>query len=183
MIGHERGRGERVAAARAQGVDAAGSTAQGPVSDWGDGRYVYVWNENQLAIHWNELVPDAKQLAEVNAKVAALDRHGDVITVRFQDATTTYAEATGCYETGRIDRIDSDGQVHYREACTGSTTHSEHRKIEPMTFPAAELAGISAGDEIAAFSRLGGRPTRIAGRWIWFVKRGQRVARVRDVPM
>jgi hypothetical protein len=157
-------------------VDAAAarSTAHGTVLDLGDGRYVYRPSED-FAIAWESLVPDP-HLASVDGKVAGVERHGASVVVRFRDEVSSYSEGTNCYETGRIDSISDDGHINYREECAGSATHTERHKVDPVTMPAHEAAGLAAGDEVVGFSN-----TDHADGRVWFVKRGNRIVRLRDV--
>jgi hypothetical protein len=166
----------RVKSARDLGGDgaAARSTAHGTVLDLGDGRYVYRPSED-FAIAWESLVPDP-HLASVDGKVAGVERHGASVVVRFRDEVSSYSEGTNCYETGRIDSISDDGHINYREECAGSATHTERRKVDAVTMPAHEAAGLAAGDEVVGFSN-----TDHADGRVWFVKRGNRIVRLRDV--
>ncbi|HUJ58713.1 MAG TPA: hypothetical protein VLX92_09480 [Kofleriaceae bacterium] len=179
------GRLERVKAARAQGVDAeaASSTAQGTVIDLGDGRgdlgYVYRGSRD-AAIHYDALVPD-RGVGGFSGTISGLEPHGDKVVIRFADVVSSWSEGTGCYETSRIDSISDDGDINYREACTGSSTKTERHKVDPVVIPAAEAAGLHGGDELSGFAEPASSGPKV-GR-VWFVKRGARVARVRDVPL
>jgi hypothetical protein len=177
-IGDAIGRVSRVKSAREQGVDAASaqSTAHGSVLDLGDGRYVYRPSED-FAIAWESLVPNPR-LASVDGKVAGIERHGASALVRFRDEVSSYSEGTNCYETGRIDSISSDGKINYRSECAGSETHTERHKVDPVTMPASEAAGLAAGDEVVGFSNADHADGRV-----WFVKRGSRLVRLRDVTL
>lgn len=181
QIGKAMSRTHRVASAREQGIDAdtASSTANGKLLDLGDGRYVYTWN-SEFRIDYEALVPEAQEVGHVGGKVAALERKGPNMLVRFQDELSSDTEGTDCYETNRIDGIDSSGKLIYREACRGSVTHVERRKVDPVTIPANEASGLHGGDEIVGFAK-GTGDARI-GR-IWLVKRGQRVARLREMAL
>ena len=180
-IGKALGRTHRVASAREQGIDAdtASSTANGKLLDLGDGRYVYTWKDD-FKIYYEALVPDAGEVGHVGGKVAALERKGANMLVRFQDEVSSDTESTDCYETNRIDGIDSSGKLIYREACRGSVTHVEHKKVEPVAIPASEAAGLHGGDEIVGFAK--GTGDARLGR-IWLVKRGQRVSRLREMAL
>jgi hypothetical protein len=177
----------RVEAAREQGVDAdvARSTAQGSVVDLGDGRhdtrYIYEPSE-EFEIHWEALVPDGRELGQFHGKIAGIEpRPGNLVLVRFADEVSSYEESTNCYETNRVDRIDDQGRIVYREECNGSQTHVDRRKVEPIMMPAPEVAGLHGGDEVIGFSHTEDKGTRV-GR-VWQVKRGNRVARLRDVTL
>jgi hypothetical protein len=182
MIRDAQARLGRVKNAREQGIDAesARSTANGSVVDFGDGRYVYDWH-SEYKIHWASLIPSG-QVGPIDGKVAGLDRHGDKITIRFQDIVDSWQESTGCYETGRIESIDRDGRINYREHCTGSKTKTSRKKVTPVTMLATEAAGIAPGDEVIGFASVGPKQERIGGR-VWVVKRGQKLVRLRDVPL
>lgn len=177
----------RVEQARAQGVDpdVARSTAQGTVLDLGDGthdtRYVYEPSED-FAIRWEALVPDGREVGQFHGKVAGLEpKAGNLVLVRFADEVSSYEESTNCYETNRVDRIDDQGRIVYRQECTGSQTHVDRHKVEPIMMPAPEVAGLHGGDEVIGFSHAEDKGTR-TGR-VWLVKRGNRVARLRDVSL
>lgn len=176
-----RGRTERVASAREQGLDAdtARSTANGKLLDLGDGRYVYTYKDD-FKIYWESLVPEGHEVGHVGGKVAGLEKKGANMLVRFQDELSSTTESTDCYETNRVDGIDSSGKLIYREKCNGSVTHVERRKVDPVTMPANEVANLHAGDEIVGFSK-GTGAARI-GR-VWLVKRGERVARLREMAL
>jgi hypothetical protein len=176
-----RGRSERVASAREQGIDAdaARSTANGQLLDLGDGRYVYRWS-NEFQIAYEALVPEGHEVGSVGGKVAALEKRGNGVLVRFQDEVSSSTEGTDCYETNRVDGIDSSGKIIYREACAGSTTKVERRKVDPVVLPASEAALLHGGDELVGFAK-GTGDSRL-GR-IWIVKHGQRPVRLREVPL
>lgn len=182
MIEAARGRVERVRRAREQGVDAesARSTANGSVVDFGDGRYLYRWNRD-FRIDWESLIPNG-QVGPIEGKVAGVDRRGNQITIRFQDIVSSWSEETGCYETGRIESIDRDGHINYRQQCTGSTTKTERHKVPPVTMIATEAAGLSPGDEVIGFTGFGPKQEHVGGR-VWVVRRGTKLVRVRDVPL
>ncbi|MBA3498746.1 MAG: hypothetical protein H0T65_00115, partial [Deltaproteobacteria bacterium] len=182
LIAEAQGRVGRFKNAREQGIDpdAARSTANGTITDFGDGRYVYDWH-GDYKIHWPSLIPDGK-VGPIEGKVAALDRRGKDVTIRFQDRVSSYSESTGCYETGRIESISRDGHITYRQQCTGSQTKVERTKVEPVTMPASEAAGISPGDEVIGFTSFGPKQERVGGR-VWVVRRGQKLVRLRDVPL
>lgn len=182
MISEAQARVGRVQRAREQGIDAeaARSTANGSVFDFGHGRYVYDWH-GDYKIHWASLIPTGK-VGPIEGKVAGLDRRGGQVTVRFQDEVSSWEEGTGCYETGRIESISRDGHITYRSQCTGSTTKSSRRKVEPVTMIASEAAGLSPGDEVIGFTTFGPKQERIGAR-VWVVRRGQKLVRLRDVPL
>ena len=176
------GRTARVAQAREQGLDAdtASSTANGKLLDLDDGRYVYEW-KGEFKIYWESLIPDGHDVGHVGGKVAALERKGATILVRFQDElSSSDTESTDCYETNRIDGIDSSGKLIDRQKCNGSVTHVDRRKVEPVTMPANEAANLHAGDEIVGFAKGSGAARM--GR-VWLVKRGERVARLREMAL
>lgn len=175
------GRTHRVASAREQGIDAdtASATANGKLLDLGDGRYVYRWSD-EFKIYYEALVPEAQEVGHVGGKVASLERKGATMLVRFQDEVSSDTEGTDCYETNRIDGIDSSGKLIYREACRSSVTHVERRKVDPVTIPANEASALHGGDEIVGFAK-GSGDARLAR--IWLVKRGQRVARLREMAL
>ena len=176
------GRVARVAHAREQGVDpdAARSTAHGSLLELGDGRYVYRGSRDGFGFDWAALVPDGHEVGQFGGKVAALDRKGANVVIRFQDIVSSWSEGTDCYETNRIDGISSDGKLIYREACAGKANHTEVQKVPPAMVPADEAAGLHGGDEIVGFAR--GTGDARLGR-IWIVKHGTRVVRLRDIPM
>jgi len=176
-----RGRLARVEQARQQGVDAeaARSTANGKLLDLGDGRYVYTYKDD-FKISWESLVPDGHEVGHVGGKVAALEKKGANMLVRFQDELSSSTESTDCYETNRVDGIDSSGKLIYREKCNGSVTHVERRKVDPVTMPANEVANLHPGDEIVGFAK--GTGNARVGR-VWLVKRGERVARLREMAL
>ena len=180
-IDKARGRLERVSAARNQGIDAdaARSTANGTVLDLGDGHYVYRWS-SEFAIDWNALVPDGHEVGKVGGKIASLESRGANTFVRFQDDVSSYAEDTDCYETNRIDGIDSSGHIIYREQCRGTTTHVERHKVDPVMVPASEGALLHTGDDLVGFAR--GTGDKRLGR-VWMVSRGTRVTRLREVAL
>jgi hypothetical protein len=178
-IGKLAGRLARVTRAREQGIDAdtARSTAQGnPVFDLGDARYVYHW-DNEFKIDWEALVPEGHEVHAIEGVVAGVERHGDKIVIAFRDEVSSWSEGTGCYETGRIDSISSDGHINYREECSGEETHVDRRAVPPMTVPVGEGSGVRVGDEVVGF----GKPDE-PGR-IWLVKRGNRVVRLRELAL
>jgi hypothetical protein len=181
QIGNALGRSHRVVSAREQGIDAdtASSTANGKLLDLGDGRYIYRWKDD-FKIYYQALVPDAQQVGHVGGKVATLEKKGANVLVRFQDEVSSAKEGTDCYETNRVDGIDSSGKLIYREACRSSVIHVERRKVDPVTIPASEAAGLHAGDEIIGFAR--GTGDARLGR-IWIVKRGEHVARLREMAL
>jgi hypothetical protein len=177
----------RVEQARKQGVDAdvARSTAQGNVIDLGDGRhdvgYVYEPSD-EVAIRWEDLIPDGRAVGQFHGKVAAIEaKAGNLVLVRFADEVSSHESATNCYETNRVDRIENDGRIVYREQCTGSATYTDRTKVEPILMPSTEVAGLHGGDEVLGFSQGDDKGTRV-GR-VWQVKRGNRVARLRDVSL
>ena len=183
LIGEAQARLGRVKRAREQGIDpeAARSTANGTVDvDFGHGSYVYDWHDD-YKISWESLIPTG-QVGPVEGKVAGLDRRGGQVTIRFQDIVSSWSEGTGCYETGRIESISRDGHITYREQCTGSTTKTERHKVEPITMIASEAAGIAPGDEVIGFTTFGPKQERIGAR-VWVVRRGQKLVRLRDVPL
>lgn len=182
LIGDAQARLGRVKNAREQGIDpdAARSTANGSVTDFGDGRYVYDWH-GDFKIHWASLLPAGK-VGPIEGKVAGLERRGAEVTIRFQDIVSSWSEGTGCYETGRIESIDRDGRITYREQCTGQATKSSRQKVEPVTMRASEVASIQPGDEVIGFTSYGPKQERVGGR-VWVVRRGQRLVRLRDVPL
>jgi hypothetical protein len=182
LIAEAQGRLGRVQRAREQGIDpdAARSTANGSITDFGNGRYVYDWN-GEFKVHWESLIPAGK-VGPIEGKVAGFDRRGKDVTIRFQDVVSSWEEGTGCHETGRIESIDRDGRITYRERCSGSTTKSSRQKVEPVTMLASEVAGIQPGDEVIGFTSFGPKQERVGGR-VWVVRRGQRLVRLRDVPL
>jgi hypothetical protein len=171
----------RVEHAREQGIDAdaARSTANGSLLDYGDGRYVYRW-ASDFAIDYNALIPDGHEVGHIGGKVASLERRGANMLVRFADEVSFSTESTDCYETNRIDGIDSSGKLIYREQCNGSKTNVERRKVDPALVPAREAANLHGGDEIVGFGHGTGEQRLGA---IWLVKRGQRVTRLREIAM
>jgi len=183
LIADARGRVDRVKRAREQGLDAesARSTANGSVLDFGDGRYVYRWND-EFKIYWESLIPSSDKVGPIDGKVAGIERKGNQITLRFQDIVSSWSEGTGCFETGRIESIDRDGHINYREQCTGTSTKTERHKVPPVTMLATEGAGIGVGDEVFGFTGFGPKQEHIGGR-VWVVRRGTRVVRLRDVPL
>ena len=72
------------------------------------------------------------------------------------------------------------GKLIYREACRGTTTKVERHKVDPAMVPAREAANLRGGDEIVGFARGSGEQ-RLGT--IWLVKRGQKVTRLREIPM
>jgi hypothetical protein len=181
QIGKAMGRTHRVASAREQGIDAdtASSTANGKLLDLGDGRYVYEWKDD-FKIYYQALVPDGNEVGHVGGKVAALEKKGANVLVRFQDEFSSDTEGTDCFESNRIDGIDSTGKLIYRQECRGSVTHVQRRKVDPVTIPANEAGALHGGDEIIGFAK-GAGDARL-GR-IWIVKRGERVARLREMAL
>lgn len=182
LIDEAQARVGRVQRAREQGIDAdaARSTANGAIVDFGTGRYVYRWRDD-FKIDWASLIPGDK-VGPIEGKVAGIDRRGNEATIRFRDEVSSWEESTGCYETGRIESIDRDGRINYREQCTGSTTKTERHKVPPVTMPASEVQGIAPGDEVIGFSAFGPKQERIGGR-VWVVRRGQKLVKLRDVPL
>lgn len=173
------GRLTRVNRAREQGIDAdtARSTAQGnQVFDLGDGRYVYQW-ASEFKIDWEALVPEAHELRAVDGIVTGIERRGDKLVIAFRDQVSSWSEGTGCYETGRIDSISSDGHINYREECSGEETHVDRTAVPPMTVPVGEGGGLRAGDQVVGFAT-----PEEPGR-IWFVKRGNRIVRLRELSL
>jgi hypothetical protein len=181
QIGKAMGRTHRVASAREQGIDAdtASSTANGKLLDLGDGRYVYEWKDD-FKIYYQALVPDGNEVGHVGGKVAALERKGANVLVRFQDEFSSDTEGTDCFESNRIDGIDSTGKLINRQECRGSVTHVQRRKVDPVTIPANEAGSLHGGDEIIGFAK-GAGDARL-GR-IWIVKRGEHVARLREMAL
>ena len=142
-------------------------------------RYVYRWNDD-FKIYYQALVPDGNEVGHVGGKVAALEKKGANVLVRFQDEMSSDTEGTDCYESNRIDGIDSSGKLIYRQECRGSVTHVQRRKVDPVTIPANEAAALHGGDEIVGFAK-GAGDARV-GR-IWIVKRGEHVARLREMAL
>ncbi|MEP6861804.1 MAG: hypothetical protein ABJE66_14350 [Deltaproteobacteria bacterium] len=175
------GRTHRVASAREQGIDAdtASSTANGKLLDLGDGRYIYEWKDD-FKIYYEALIPDGSEVGHVGGKVAALEKKGGNILVRFQDEFSSDTEGTDCFESNRIDGIDSSGKLIYRQECRGSVTHVQRRKVDPVTIPANEAGALHGGDEIVGFAK-GAGDARL-GR-IWIVKRGEHVTRLREMAL
>lgn len=182
LISEAQARLGRVKRAREQGLDpdTARSTAAGSITDFGDGRYVYTWHDD-YKIHWESLIPGGK-VGPVEGKVAGIARRGNQVTLRFRDLVSSWEEGTGCYETGRIESISRDGRITYREHCTGSTRKTERHEVPPVTMLASEAAGIAPGDEVIGFTAFGPKQERVDAR-VWVVRRGQRLVRLRDVPL
>ena len=182
LIGEAQARVGRVKRAREQGLDqdTARSTAAGSITDFGDGRYVYDWHDD-FKIYWESLLPQGK-VGPIEGKVAAIDRRGKEVTIRFADRVSSWEEGTNCRETGRIESISRDGHITYREHCSGSTTKVERTKVEPVTMIASEASGIAPGDEVIGFTSFGPKSERVGAR-VWVVRRGQKLVRLRDVPL
>ena len=142
--------------------------------DLGDGRYVYRF-AHDMDIDYAALVPD--KVGQAGGKVAAIDKHGALAVVRFADDVSSWTEGTNCYETNRVDGIDSNGKLIYREACAGEATHVERHAVPAITVPLAEANALRAGDEVVAFVK-----SDRSGR-IWMVKHGDRVVRLRDMAL
>jgi hypothetical protein len=174
-INHAIGRTSRVARAREQGIDA--DSSHGSTTDLGDGHYIYDVDPHN-GIDWASLVPDGGEIGQFDGKIASLERSGSTVLVRFADRVSSYSESTGCYETNRIDGIGDDGKLIYRQACSGSETHVEHAKVAPIKIPASEAVNLAGGDELVGFAHAGAEPR--LGR-VWLVKRGGRIARLREV--
>jgi hypothetical protein len=91
---------------------------------------------------------DAYWPAKSSAAVASVARKGDRAVISFKRDVETSTETAECHETNRVDSIDSDGRLHYREECSGSVTEQIDLTEKPITVPAAEAAAIRAGEVV-----------------------------------
>jgi hypothetical protein len=78
-----------------------------------------------------------------SGRVDAISRSGNTVVL----SVTIYDEALECHRTGRIDRIEADGSVHYESDCHVN----EHPRVvghEKVSFPAFPSLGVQRGDYV-----------------------------------
>jgi hypothetical protein len=90
------------------------------------------------------------------ARVASVTATGDSVLVKFVPEMIDDEECTGTVETGRIDRIDSDGTIHYRLNCTGWRKIKVNVAPEPITVPKRWASHLASGT-YAMMARIDGQ--------------------------
>jgi hypothetical protein len=83
----------------------------------------------------------------VDDQVRAVQRHGADATVLFQKRVFHGVQGTNCHEGNRVDHIDADGNVVYREVCTGPDIPSTADETKPpVQVPASEVTQLRPGE-------------------------------------
>ena len=74
--------------------------------------------------------------------------------MRWKGDTQRYTQPTNCRETRKVHRISADGDIIYREQCTGPTVvKTEVRRRPDVRLPLAEARDIRAGDVVEVVVR------------------------------
>ncbi len=110
---------------------------------------------------------DAIPFLEVVDSVAPEDNG---VTVAFKKTPVKTFEYYGCYKTGRIERITSDGRLEYEEHCSTRPKTVMHENVKPLTFPAEDAKLLKRGTKIRGVSV--GRE----GRVVWLIEKDQIVS-------
>ncbi|HEY4243952.1 MAG TPA: hypothetical protein VGM88_29260 [Kofleriaceae bacterium] len=89
--------------------------------------------------------PQSFQVEVVDTQVRAVRHVGANGLVDFPRVYSHESEQDGCYETGRVSRINSDGTLEYEERCTGAVRDvSKEETPKSLTIPWREAAGLHA---------------------------------------
>jgi hypothetical protein len=104
--------------------------------------------------------------------VASVQPSGPKARLVFEKDTYQSDEAYNCRQTGRLQRIRSDGTLEYEEVCSYRPRTQVVEKHAPVVVPAAEAKHIRRGDMVRFLSR--GEEARIIE-----VKRDDKVIQIR----
>lgn len=85
---------------------------------------------------------------EVVEVVRTIKRSGTRATIKFRKDVVKGIEATGCYETSKVQGFDDQGNVIYRTNCTGERAYTEDRTVKPVAVPWSEVAKVKAGEVV-----------------------------------
>jgi hypothetical protein len=95
--------------------------------------------------------------AQIRGGVAAVDKTAKGMRVTFAKVGTKVMSQS-CTETNKIDRIDHDGRITYRQVChdTGMVTRND--TPDPVVVPAKYASGLHGGGYATFDSLAGGSP-------------------------
>jgi hypothetical protein len=82
----------------------------------------------------------------VEGVVARVQRRDRTAVIHFLDIVATWDDHD-CVETNQIDRIEG-GRIIYRQRCKYKRTHTDRRKIDPVTVDVRSARGLSAGNRV-----------------------------------
>ncbi len=87
-------------------------------------------------------------------KVGKVTASGDKVKVEFAPELIDVEVCTSWTETRRIDRIDSDGKIRYRQVCRATKKVKENIALGAITVPKRHAAGLATGTYVKML-RLG----------------------------
>lgn len=82
--------------------------------------------------------------------VKTVENKGSSVRLTFKTETFKVPDYS-CVETNRIDRINPDGTIVYRQSCTKVGEHEETSTIEPVEVPAFAAAGVAVGSFVVPY--------------------------------
>jgi hypothetical protein len=80
--------------------------------------------------------------------IAKVEESAKGVTISFAKEMAKYQECTKWKTTGRIDRIDSSGNLYYEEYCTKYVTKSYNEASAPQTVAARYNTRLDKGNSI-----------------------------------
>lgn len=138
---------------RDQGVDqstARAATAGADAFDFSNVHPITAELERVRTVDWQALVPGGGERRTHGGVLARKrnDKPSGLVVLEFADKVERYADEA-CRDTGRVERIESDGRLVYGEKCRATGKTNVYRtKIDPVMVPPREAKSLVAGDEV-----------------------------------
>ncbi len=108
---------------------------------------IVAWDPPQPASYEGLVEPYKDSVEWLDATVQAVSAKGARATIQFKKEAFLIVDES-CRETNRIDRIDNDGRIRYREICKVKSVKKGFKTINPVTVPAAEARHLRSGHSI-----------------------------------
>ncbi|HET6584632.1 MAG TPA: hypothetical protein VFG69_14335, partial [Nannocystaceae bacterium] len=168
------------AALRDQGLDESTTRAVTAGAEAYDFSGVRRWDLDKVrTVQWAQLVPGGRESRGHGGILRAKKTKGDKVVLEFADVVDKYADEV-CRETGKVSRIESDGDLVYEQRCRLTGKTNVHRtKIDPVVVPAREAKSLQTGDDVRVIVEAGEpMPARVTS-----ASRKEKVVQRRDVRM
>ncbi|MCA9626734.1 MAG: hypothetical protein KC766_03675 [Myxococcales bacterium] len=119
---------------------------------------------------YEKLLDKKREAFPFQEVVDGIKPDGDGVVVSFKKTPVETFEYYGCYKTGRIQRISSDGRLEYETHCNTRPKTVMHENVKPLKFPADEAKQLKRGTKIRGVS-VGGE-----GRVVWLIEKDEIVS-------
>ncbi|MBX7080239.1 MAG: hypothetical protein K1X88_13675 [Nannocystaceae bacterium] len=111
--------------------------------------------ERARGVQWAGLAGEPR---EHFGTLRAKKTRGDAVVLQFDDIVTKYADEV-CRDTGRVERIESDGRLVYGQRCRATgKTNVDRRPVAPVVVPAREAKSLQPGDTVRVVVAPGDEP-------------------------